>query len=162
MDENKQSILLAEDDAVLQEMYKERLTAEGFAVDLAKDGLEALDKIQNTTPSLMILDIMMPNLNGIDVLKKIKASDKTKNIPVIVATALVQDMTEIKKMLGANDSYLIKSEVMSGDVIKLVKDKLGAAAASNGEAPVAPAEPAVPEPPVEPAVPKNSTEPPVN
>jgi len=128
-EKSTRTILLAEDDVVLQEMYKERLLAEGYSVDLAKDGLEALSKIASTTPDLMILDVMMPNLNGIDVLKKIKAQDKTKNIPIIVATALVQDMTEIKKMLGEQDSYLIKSEVMPGDVVKLVNQKLSGAPA---------------------------------
>jgi len=128
-EKSTRTILLAEDDVVLQEMYKERLLAEGYSVDLAKDGLEALSKIASTTPDLMILDVMMPNLNGIDVLKKIKAQDKTKNIPIIVATALVQDMTEIKKMLSEQDSYLIKSEVMPGDVVKLVNQKLSGAPA---------------------------------
>ncbi|MDO8471750.1 MAG: response regulator [bacterium] len=119
-----QTILLAEDDHVLQTMYQERLKAEGFKVVLAVDGEQALAQVESAAPALIILDIMMPKMNGIDVLKKLKSSDKTKNIPVIVATALVQDMTELKKLLTTNDAYLIKSEVMPGDVVKLVHEKL--------------------------------------
>lgn len=123
------TILLAEDDHVLQAMYQERLKAEGFNVILAVDGEQALAQVEQTVPALIILDVMMPKMNGIDVLKKLKSSEKTKNIPVIVATALVQDMTELKKQLTANDAYLIKSEVMPGDVVKLVREKLSGSTA---------------------------------
>lgn len=119
------TILLAEDDVVLQDMYQERLKAEGFNVVLAKDGEEALKQVEESRPQLVILDVMMPKMNGIDVLKKMKSSEETKNIPVIIATALVNEMDQIKQLLGAKDAYLIKSEVMPGDIIALVKKKLG-------------------------------------
>lgn len=122
------TILLAEDDLVLQEMYQERLSAEGYKVELAKDGDEALKKIQSLKPNLILLDIMMPKMNGIDVLKQIKADAATKDIPVIVSTALVQDMNELKAMLDKRDAYLIKSEVTPKEVIALVKQKLNPAA----------------------------------
>lgn len=128
---NQPTIILAEDDLVLQDMYSERLKAEGFQVIVAQNGEEALAKVAEITPALMILDIMMPKMNGIDVLKELKSKDATKNIPVIVATALVQDMSELKKMLSPKDAYLIKSEVMPGDVIKLVKDKLSGSTAQT-------------------------------
>lgn len=118
------TILLAEDDHVLQSMYQERLQAEGFSVVLAADGEATLAQVKQALPALIILDVMMPKMNGIDVLKQLKSNESTKNIPVIVATALVQDMTELKKLLTTNDAYLIKSEVMPGDVVKLVHEKL--------------------------------------
>lgn len=119
------TILLAEDDVVLQDMYNERLKAEGFSVVLAQDGQEALDKISETRPQLIILDIMMPKMNGIDVLQQLKENSETKEIPVIISTALVSEMDQVKHLLGKNDTYLIKSEVMPGDIIALVKKKLG-------------------------------------
>ncbi len=122
------TILLAEDDIVLQDMYQERLKAEGFTVVLAQDGQQALDKITESKPQLIILDIMMPKMNGIDVLKKLKEDSDTKEIPVIISTALVTEMDQVKGLLGKNDSYLIKSEVMPGDIIALVKKKLEDAA----------------------------------
>lgn len=122
------TILLAEDDIVLQDMYQERLKAEGFTVVLAQDGQQALDKIAESKPQLIILDIMMPKMNGIDVLKKLKDDSDTKEIPVIISTALVTEMDQVKTLLGKKDSYLIKSEVMPGDIIALVKKKLGDAA----------------------------------
>lgn len=122
------TILLAEDDIVLQDMYQERLKAEGFTVVLAQDGQQALDKIAESKPQLIILDIMMPRMNGIDVLKKLKEGSDTKDVPVIISTALVTEMEQVKTLLGKNDSYLIKSEVMPGDIIALVKKKLGDAA----------------------------------
>jgi DNA-binding response OmpR family regulator len=127
MAEEGTTIVLAEDDVVLMDMYTERLKSEGFNVVQAHDGEAALKSIQEQHPQFIILDIMMPKMNGLDVLKAVKADETTKDTPVIIATALVQDMTEIKKMLGANDTYLIKSEVMPGDIIEIVKKKL------NGE-----------------------------
>ena len=119
------TILLAEDDVVLQDMYQERLKTEGFTVVLARDGQEALDQVAETHPQLIILDVMMPKMNGIDVLRKLKEDADTKDVPVIISTAMVTDMDEIKRLLGPKDSYLIKSEVMPGDIIALVKKKLG-------------------------------------
>lgn len=124
------TILLAEDDVVLQDMYQDRLKAEGFTVVLARDGQEALDQVNEAHPQLIILDVMMPKMNGIDVLKKLKEDSDTKDIPVIISTAMVTDMDQIKQLLGSKDSYLVKSEVMPGDIIALVKKKLGDASES--------------------------------
>ncbi len=124
MAEEGTTILLAEDDVVLMDMYTERLKSEGFNVVQAQDGETALAQIKDLVPQFIILDIMMPKMNGLDVLKEVKADESTKHIPLIVATALVQDMTEIKKLLSPQDTYLIKSEVMPGDIIEIVKAKL--------------------------------------
>ena len=139
MAEEGVTILLAEDDVVLMDMYTERLKSEGFNVVQAHDGEAALNNIKELHPQFIILDIMMPKMNGLDVLKEVKADDETKNTPVIIATALVQDMTEIKKLLGSNDTYLIKSEVMPGDIIEVVKKKLNGdlGDVKKGDAPAA-------------------------
>lgn len=116
------TILLAEDDLTLGEMYTERLRQEGFSVVHAKDGQEALDLIETTRPSAIILDIMMPKMNGLDVLKTFKDNPEYKDIPVIIVTALVQEIERVKELLGPKDMYLIKSEVMPGDIIEKIKN----------------------------------------
>ena len=114
-----QVILVVDDDLTLRELYSERLKQEGYAVVEASDGDEAIKKSQEL-PSLIILDIMMPKVNGIDVMQKIRADEKTKGIPIIVLTALIQEIDKIKGLMTDKDSYLIKSEQMPKDVIDKV------------------------------------------
>jgi len=114
------SILLVDDDMTLREMYTERLKAEGYGVMTARDGEEALQIATDNHPNVILLDIMMPKINGLDVLKKLKEQSETKDIPVIVLTALIQDQERKESMArGAND-YIVKSETMPGEVIDKV------------------------------------------
>lgn len=115
------TILLAEDDLTLGEMYSERLRHEGFSIVHAKDGQEALDLVETAKPAAIILDIMMPKMNGLDVLKRLKSNQDYKSIPVIIVTALAQEIDQVKEQLGPKDMYLIKSEVMPGDIIEYIK-----------------------------------------
>jgi len=119
------TILLVDDDLTLLEMYEDRLKAEGYDITRATNGEEALQKLRETKPALVILDIMMPKVNGFDVLKNIRADQEFKNIPVIVLTALIQDVDRAQgKKLGATD-YIVKSETMPGEVIAKIKKALG-------------------------------------
>lgn len=102
----------------------ERLKAEGFSVEMAKDGEEALQKAADLHPNIILLDIMMPKINGLDVLKKLKSSDQTADIPVIVLTALIQDREKMESITRGADDYIVKSEMMPGDVIAKVKNLL--------------------------------------
>jgi len=124
MTDSFKSILLVDDDLTLREMYMERLKAEGFTVEMAKDGEEALQKAADLHPNVILLDIMMPKINGLDVLKKLKGSDATKDIPVIVLTALIQDREKMESITRGADDYIVKSEMMPGDVIDKVKNLL--------------------------------------
>jgi len=120
MDDGK-VILLVDDDLTLREMYEERLRAEGFSIIQASNGDEAIKKARDNKPSVILLDIMMPKINGFDVLKEIKNDPDLKNIPVIVLTALIQDVDRLQgKKLGADD-YIVKSETMPGEVIEKIK-----------------------------------------
>jgi len=114
-------VLLADDDAILHEMYAERLRAEGFNIVSAYDGEEALEKFNSEKPELVILDIMMPKMNGIDVMKKIREGDINPNTPVILLTALVQEINKIKKMMKDYDQYMIKSEIVPANLIEAIK-----------------------------------------
>jgi DNA-binding response OmpR family regulator len=117
-------ILLVDDDMTLHEMYAERLRAEGYNIVSAYDGEEALDKVYKDMPDLILLDIMMPKINGIDVMKKIREDEKVANIPIILLTALVQEINKIKGMMKPYDQYLIKSEIMPAQVIEAIEKSL--------------------------------------
>jgi DNA-binding response OmpR family regulator len=124
MAEQGKSILLVDDDLTLREMYAERLKAEGFAVEMAKDGEEALQKATDLHPNLVLLDVMMPKMNGLDVLKQLKAQAETSDIPIIVLTALIQDREKMESITRGADDYIVKSETMPGDVISKIKTVL--------------------------------------
>lgn len=118
-------ILLVDDDLTILEMYGERLKAEGFRIVQATNGQEALQKARDIRPALIILDIMMPKVNGFDVLKNLRADAEFRDVPILVLTALIQDVDRIQsKKLGATD-YIIKSETMPGEVIVKIKKALG-------------------------------------
>jgi DNA-binding response OmpR family regulator len=121
------TILLAEDDIILSELYSDRLKQEGFNVVHASNGEDALRFVEEYHPSLIILDIMMPKMNGLDVLKALKENPETETIPVIIVTALVQEIEKISKMMAQADAYVVKSEVLPGQIIEIVKQKLGEA-----------------------------------
>ena len=124
MVDSMKSILLVDDDLTLREMYAERLKAEGFVVEMAQDGEEALAKVKDLNPCVILLDIMMPKINGLDVLKKLKEDDTTKAIPVLVLTALIQDKDRMESVTRGADGYIVKSETMPGEVIQKIKDVL--------------------------------------
>lgn len=138
MTEEFKSILLVDDDITLREMYAERLKAEGFQVVTAQDGEEALAKATESHPNIILLDIMMPKINGLDVLKRLKEQTETKNIPVIVLTALIQDRERMESVTRGADDYIVKSETMPGEVIAKVHALIDKPASSSGEQPATP------------------------
>ena len=121
----KKSILLIEDDEFLAELYATKLNLEGFDIALAVDGEKGLKMIKEKKPSLILLDIILPKLDGFEILKIIKADKKLKNIPVILLTNLSQK-DEVKKGLdlGADD-YLIKAHFMPSEVVKKIQRMIG-------------------------------------
>ena len=114
-------ILIVEDDLFIRELYERQLGLAGFSITTAADGPEGLLKVTAEKPDLLLLDIMLPKMNGLDLLKTIKGKDETKNIPVILLTNLGQDSV-IKEgfNLGA-DGYLIKSAYTPDQIIEEVK-----------------------------------------
>jgi CheY-like chemotaxis protein len=135
-------IMLVEDDKSLREIYGVRLLAEGYDIVSAGDGEEALAMAIKDRPQLIISDVMMPKISGFDMLDILRSTTETKNIKVIMMTALSSDEQRQRgEQLGA-DKYLVKSQVGIEDVVKAVhevlQDKPG------GNAPAAP--PAVPPP----------------
>lgn len=118
-------ILLVDDDTTLREMYDERLRIEGFEIVQAANGIDALQKLREIKPDIILLDVMMPKVNGFEVLKQLKENPASKDIPVIILTALIQDKDRLQgKQLGAAD-FIVKSETMPGEVIAKIKRILG-------------------------------------
>lgn len=117
-------ILIVEDDEFLRSLNAKRLEGEGFEVMVAVDGNEALTKLAETKPDLIFLDLLLPNVDGFEVLTKIKQDDSLKNIPVIVFSNLGQpeDIEKAKK-LGAND-FMVKANFTLDDVIGKIKEVL--------------------------------------
>jgi len=114
-------ILIVDDDIILRQMYEERLKAEGYEVSSATDGGEALKVAKEKPQNLILLDIMMPKINGLDVLKMLKADEDTKKVPIILLTALIQDVDKQKGLAFGADDYIVKSETMPGEVIEKIK-----------------------------------------
>lgn len=123
--EVKKKILLVEDDMALASVYRSRLELEGFEVDHVANGELALSKIIEFKPDMVVLDAMMPKINGFDVLDIVRNTPETTNTRVIMLTALSQPKDkERAKELGADD-YLVKSQVVIGDVVGRIKHHLG-------------------------------------
>lgn len=117
-------ILVAEDDKLISNSLCEALKTNGFDATPAYDGEEAVAKAKEVKPDIMLLDIMMPKLDGISVLWELKANPETAKIPVIVLTN-IGDVETISKIIeaGAVD-YLLKSDQSVDDIIQKVKDVL--------------------------------------
>lgn len=125
-------ILLVEDDSSLREIYSIRLTAEGYEVVSAGDGEAALAAAVREKPDLVLSDVMMPKISGFDMLDILRQTPETKDIKVIMMTALSsEDQRERGNALGA-DRYLVKSQVGIEDVVNAVHEVMG----DNGAAPV--------------------------
>lgn len=137
-------IMLVEDDKSLREIYGVRLLAEGYDIVSAGDGEEALAMAIKDRPDLIVSDVMMPKISGFDMLDILRSTTETKNIKVIMMTALSSDEQRQRgEQLGA-DMYLVKSQVGIEDVVKAVHQVLGdkPVAAAPAAAPAAPATPA--------------------
>ena len=117
-------IMLVEDDKSLREIYRIRLVAEGYEVVSAGDGEEALALAVKSRPDLVISDVMMPKISGFDMLDILRSTPETKDIKVIMMTALSSDdQRQRGESLGA-DKYLVKSQVGIEDVINAVHEVL--------------------------------------
>lgn len=118
-------ILLIDDDTYIRELYEELLKAEGFEIDTAKDGATGLAKIQEGGFDLILLDIMLPKIDGHGVLVKLKESPpKNSNGPIIILTNLANDpIIDESLKLGAKAFY-IKSDHTPQEFLQMIKQYL--------------------------------------
>ena len=121
----KKKILLVEDDTALSSVYHSRLELEGFEVRDVADGENALASAIDFKPDLILLDAMMPKISGFDVLDILRNTPETANIRIVMLTALSQPKDkERAEQLGVDD-YLVKSQVVIGDVVDRIRHHLG-------------------------------------
>lgn len=120
VEEKNISILIAEDDEFIRDIYNRIFSMNGYTVILATNGMEALEKLEEITPDLILLDIMMPYQNGKEVFKKIKQNEKLKDVPVVFLTNVsAQDDFE-QELLDQADKYLIKAHFTPKEVLEAV------------------------------------------
>jgi len=120
------SILIVEDTDLIRKIYADKLAQEGFRVLPAANGLQALNLLSDNDVDLILLDLIMPTMSGLEVLEAIKADPRFRDIPVIVLTNLGQD-TDVQRglSLGAAD-YLVKNESRPADVLDKINSVLSA------------------------------------
>lgn len=119
-------ILIVEDDNLVSRMYQQALEFEKFTVAVAFNGHEGWEKLEKFKPDLILMDVMMPEMNGVDLLRKIKDSDEYKKIPVIMLTNLSGSKdVEVALGLGAV-KFIVKSQLKPRQVVAEVKKILSA------------------------------------
>jgi DNA-binding response OmpR family regulator len=113
--------ILAEDDRFIARAYNDGFMRAGYDVIYAEDGAKALEKLKGAKPDIILLDVIMPEKNGFEVLTEIKKDENLKSIPVIILSNLGQD-SDIKKGkdLGADD-YFIKSNLSISEVLEKIE-----------------------------------------
>jgi DNA-binding response OmpR family regulator len=121
-------ILFVEDDDALASVYLVRLQAEGFQVQRVANGEDALASAISFKPNLVLLDVMMPKVSGFDVLDILRNTPETANLKIVMLTALSQESDKKRAQELGVDEYLVKSQVVIGDVIERIKRHLGVTA----------------------------------
>jgi CheY-like chemotaxis protein len=118
---NKPLILVAEDDSLYAKVYQNKLGKEGYDVVIAENGKVAVEKATVLKPNLILMDLIMPIMDGFTALKEIKANPKTKNIKVLVMSNLGQDSDIVKaKTLGAEE-YFVKANISIQELVDKVR-----------------------------------------
>jgi len=121
----RKKVLIVEDDEVLLTLLTDSLKKENFDIMTAVDGIGGLKAAQEELPDLIILDLEMPGMKGLEVLEKLRADEKTKNIEVMILSN-ISDIETISMAMGDGSvhDYLAKTDLELEDIVKKVKDKL--------------------------------------
>lgn len=110
------TVLIVEDTELLRRMYADRLSLDGYRVLTAADGLDALSVLRGETPDLILLDLVMPKMSGLEVLERVQSDSRLRRIPVLILSNLGDD-SDIRRgiEMGAED-YLIKNDARPADI----------------------------------------------
>lgn len=121
-------ILIVEDDPYVQRMYQRMFSRKDYEITIAADGKQGIKLANEINPDLILLDIMLPGINGLDVLAELKSDPATKHIHVLMLTNLGDEGSmEKAKNLGA-DSYMVKADFSPEQVIEAVEKNLAGSA----------------------------------
>jgi DNA-binding response OmpR family regulator len=117
-------ILIIEDDLFLQGLEASKLTKSGYEIITAKDGTEAMEKIQEPGIDLVLLDLILPDFNGFEIMKKIRETESVKNIPILVFSNLSEEKdVEQAKALGSVD-FMVKSNFTLDELVMHIETAL--------------------------------------
>lgn len=125
MTTNNKTILVVEDEAPMLAVLSDNLEAEGFSVLKATNGAEGLDLAQSKHPDLILLDIMMPKMNGLTMLEKLRADEWGKKVPVIILTNFGDNEKIAEALADGVSEYFVKANIKMEEIIARVKVKLG-------------------------------------
>ncbi len=127
---DKSKVLVVEDEEILMTALREELSTGGYESEGASDGVEGLEKAKSFKPDLILLDLLMPKMDGMEMLQKLKEDSTTRDIPVVILTNL-SDYEKISEALslGAMD-YLVKANYKLEDLLEKVKTVLARKAGS--------------------------------
>lgn len=119
----KRRIVIIEDDIAISEMYRLKLQSEGYEVQVAKNGRDGLELIQKLKPDMILLDLMMPEMTGEELLQELRKTEEGKKVKVVVLTNIGEN--ELPESLRAMvDRYIVKAYYTPQQVVDLVKDSL--------------------------------------
>ena len=114
-------ILLAEDDPFVSDIYTTKLKEEGFEVEVAADGQDCLDKLEEKKPDLLLLDIVLPKIDGWEILKKIKDNENLKDLKVVILSNISQKEDVEKGMKFRVMEYFIKAHYTPTEICEKIK-----------------------------------------
>ncbi len=114
-------VLVIDDEKALLTLYEDKLKSEGFEVVTAPDGEEGLQVAIKAQPDVILLDIIMPKMNGLDVLKRFKSTPETKHIPVYILSNIPEETIQKAQHFGSA-GYFFKVETEPSKLVKLLKD----------------------------------------
>lgn len=118
---DKKNILVVEDEDVFQYIYKTNLEDEGFNVTILKDGTGVMDFLEKNPVDLVMLDLMMPEVDGFTIIRNIRANDKFKNLKIIVLSSLGQEEDQQEVLKQGVSAYIVKSKMTMEETIDTIK-----------------------------------------
>src|SRR3989338_932141 len=122
----QQKVLIIEDDKFLRDLIQQKLTKEGFLTLAAVDGEEGIRMTNEESPHLILLDLILPGVDGFEVLKRLKADAKTKTIPVIVLSNLGQKEDMDRTLKDGAEDFMVKAHFTPSEIIAKVRETLNA------------------------------------
>lgn len=118
-------IAIIEDDSAIHQMYRMKFESEGFDVQLASDGRTGVELVRNFKPDLVLLDLQMPEVDGLAALKEMRSHDWGRNIPVIILTNLGEEESPRELKQFDFNGYIVKADLTPRQVVARVKEVLG-------------------------------------
>ncbi len=116
------TILVIEDDSAIAELYRIVFTRKNYNFQLATDGEDGLNKLKEIKPELALVDIMMPKMNGMELLQKMKQDPELKDIPVFILSNLTDVAMEEKMLQTGAIKYVVKSQYLPGEIVAMVDE----------------------------------------